>query len=201
MERSTAEQASETALIRRALDGSGAAWEDLMRLHQEPVFRFAYLLLGDPDEAEDAAQEAFIRAYQALDRFELGRPLRPWLLSIVANLARNRRRSLGRYLAAINRLASKDETVRAKAAIEELSAERMQAQTLWQAVRKLDPAGQEIIYLRFFLDLPLDETAQILGIAVGTVKSRSHRAINRLKQIIQRDYPTLLPEGELAIIE
>lgn len=193
---STAGPESETDLIRSALEGSGAAWEALMRTHQEPVYRFAYLLLGDPDEAEDAAQEAFIRAYKALDRFEPGRPLRPWLLSIAANLVRNRRRSISRYLAALGRLAGSGEP-NPERAVEELSAERLQAHHLWQAVRCLDPDGQQLIYLRFFLELPVEETAQVLGVAPGTVKSRLHRAVNRLRQIIQRDFPGLLPEAGL----
>jgi DNA-directed RNA polymerase specialized sigma24 family protein len=81
---------SEPDLIQEARQGDGAAWEALMRLHQQPVYRFAYLMLGDPDEAEDAAQETFIRAFRSLDRFDLSRPLRPWLLSIAANLSKNR---------------------------------------------------------------------------------------------------------------
>ena len=96
---------TETELIRSARRGDTAAWEALTRLHQEPVFRFAYLLLGDPDEAQDAAQETFIRAFYALRRFDETRPLRPWLMSIAANLSRNRRRTLGRYLNALTRLA------------------------------------------------------------------------------------------------
>ena len=79
--------------IESARQGDETAWVELVRLHQEAVFRLAYLFLGDPDEAEDAAQETFIRAYRALGRFDTSRPLRPWLLQIVANLTRNRRRS------------------------------------------------------------------------------------------------------------
>ena len=94
----------EANLISLAHRGDGAAWETLVRAYQEPVFRLAYLLLQDGPEAEDTAQEAFWRAYRALDRFDPARPFRPWLLSIAANLARNRRRSLGRYLAALGRL-------------------------------------------------------------------------------------------------
>ena len=86
----------ESTLIRHAANGDAAAWEVLMNAHQEAAFRFAYLLLGDPDDAEDIAQESFLRAWKYLQRFDPSRPLRPWLLSIAANLARNKRRSAGR---------------------------------------------------------------------------------------------------------
>ncbi len=65
---------SELDLITRARRGDGAAWEDLVRQHQEATFRLAYLLLGDADDAEDTAQEAFIRTFQTLDRFDPSRP-------------------------------------------------------------------------------------------------------------------------------
>ncbi len=201
MNNGDAGQAGETELIRRALEGSEAAWEALVRAHQEPVFRFAYLLLGDAEEAEDAAQEAFIRAYRALERFDLERPLRPWLLSIAANLARNRRRSLGRYLAAIQRLGQRQAPVPGGSAVEDLSDERLQARLLWQAVRRLDPPSQQVIYLRYFLDLPVEETAQALEVAPGTVKSRTHRAVARLKLIIEREFPGLIPEAGLVTMK
>ena len=90
-----------SALPVRAMKSPGRA---LVRAHQTPVFRLAYLLLGSADEAEDVTQETFIRAYRSLGRFDTSRPLRPWLFKIAANLAHNQRRSMGRYLAALGRL-------------------------------------------------------------------------------------------------
>ena len=83
----------EPTLIRHALNGDATAWEPLMVAHQQAVFRLCYLLLGDPDDAEDIAQETFLRAWKYLKSFDSTRPLRPWLLSIASNLASNRRRS------------------------------------------------------------------------------------------------------------
>ena len=80
----------------RARRGDGDAYAALVAAHQEMTFRTAYLVLGDAAEAEDAAQEAFVRAYRALDRFRDGEPFRPWVLRIAVNAARNRRRSAGR---------------------------------------------------------------------------------------------------------
>ena len=180
----------ESDLIINARRGEEAAWEALVRQHQEPAFRLAYLILGDAADAEDVAQEAFIRALQALERFDTDRPFRPWLLSITANLARNRRRSIGRYLAAVRRLArGKPEPVTPAATRD---ARRWEAEILWQALRRLSAMDQEVIYLRFFLELSVEETAEALGVAPGTVKSRLHRALARLRGVIQREFPILL---------
>lgn len=186
---------SESDLITRARGGDGAAWESLVRQHQVAAFRLAYLLLGDTDDAEDVAQEALIRAFQTLDRFDPARPLRPWLLRITANLAHNRRRAVGRYLAALQRLV---QAVPEPVAVANVPGEHVQqqeeAQALWQAVRRLKRADQEVIYLRYFLNLSVAETAEATGVAPGTVKSRLSRALDRLRGVVEREFPELWKE-------
>lgn len=177
----------EVDLTARARGGDQAAWDALVREHQQAAFRLAYLFLGDATEAEDISQEAFVRAYHSLDRFVSARPFRPWLLSIVANLARNRRRSLGRYLAAWRRMVQ-TASDRAPAAYQ---PETWRAEALWQAVRRLSQQDQEIIYLRYYLELPESEMASTLGVAPGTVKSRLHRALARLRTVAEREFPEL----------
>jgi RNA polymerase sigma-70 factor (ECF subfamily) len=184
---------SETELVSLARTGDGGAWEILMQDQLPAVFRLAYLLLGDADDAQDVAQEVFIRAYRALDRFDASRPLRPWLLRITSNLAHNRQRSIGRYLGALQRLVWSDpEFMRPTPGPPEQGGPGPEeAHTLWQAVRRLGPADQEIIYLRYFLDMSEAETARVTQVAVGTVKSRTHRALKRLRGIVDREYPSL----------
>jgi RNA polymerase sigma-70 factor (ECF subfamily) len=184
----------ESTLIRHAANGDATAWEPLVLAHQEAVFRLSYLLLGDPDDAEDIAQETFLRAWNHLKRFDTTRPLRPWLLSIASNLASNRRRSAGRYLAALTR-AFRNEPI-SSPSIEEKSTRRMEASQLWKAVQTLNLPDQQIVYLRYFLDLSVAETAQALNIAQGTVKSRLSRALERLRGIIQDDFPVLAEPSE-----
>jgi RNA polymerase sigma-70 factor (ECF subfamily) len=182
----------EPSLIQRAAQGEPAAWEPLMLAHQEPVFRFAYLLLGDPDDAEDITQETFLRAYDHLGRFDTTRPLRPWLFSIAANLSRNRRRSASRYLNAISRAFRLEP--QASPNVGERSELDQDSHQLWKAVRRLSTDDQQVIYLRFFLDLSVAEAAQALDVAEGTVKSRLNRALGRLRAIIKNDFP-MLSEG------
>lgn len=179
----------EAELIRRARQGDGAAWEVLVLAHQEGAFRLAYLFLGDASQAEDVAQEAFIRAFRFLGRFDTNRQFRPWLLSITANLAKNQRRSVSHYLAALGRLVR--ESPGAEAGLESGIQNRLDSQALWQAVRRLDPNDQQVIYLRYFLDLSVSETSETLGVAEGTVKSRLHRALSRLRTIIEKSFPGL----------
>lgn len=182
--------------IESARRGDPAAWEELVRLHQEGVFRFAYLQLEDPEEAADVAQETFLRAFRALHRYDAARPLRPWLLSIAANLARNRRRALGRYAAALQRYVRLDPEAGGRPSGEPQGVEVAQRdQGLWQAVRRLSPDDRQIILLRFYLQLPVAETGQVLGVAEGTVKSRLSRALGRLQQVIDRDFPWLREES------
>jgi RNA polymerase sigma-70 factor, ECF subfamily len=185
---------SESDLVGRARAGDEAAWEALVREHQEPIFRLAYLLMGDAGEAEDVAQDTFIRAFRALHTFDVTRPMRPWLLRIATNLAHNRRRSLGRYVAALRRAYPAQEQV---TSLGERSSQQWEAQTLWQAVQRLNSAEQEVVYMRYFLDLSEAEMAAALEVPPGTVKSRLHRAVSRLRSVVDRDFPALREERQI----
>src|SRR5882762_5817810 len=88
--------ADDGELFARAQRGDTAAYEEIVHRYQQIAFRTAYVITGSSADAEDAAQEGFVKAYRALDRFRLDADLRPWLLRIVANEARNRVRSSGR---------------------------------------------------------------------------------------------------------
>ena len=182
----------EQGWIEAARRGDTHAWELLVQLYQQPVFRLAYLLLGDADDAEDVAQETFLRAYHALGSFDLARPLRPWLMRITTNLCHNWRRSVGRYLAVLQKVLRSEPVADSIMA----QAERLvEGKTLWEAVRRLRLEDQQVIYLRYFLDCSELETAMILGVAQGTVKSRQHRALARLRALLQKEYPHLAKDG------
>ena len=176
----------EANLIRQARRGDAAAWELLVRQHQAAVFRLGYLLLRSPAEAEDVAQEAFVRAFVSLDRFDEERPFQPWLLQITRNLAKNRLRSLSRYWGMVKRWWWEADT-----AVTATSLSQNESAQLWQAVQRLRPHAQEVIYLRYFLELSEAETAVALNVPSGTVKSRLHRALQQLKLVIELDFAEL----------
>lgn len=131
------------------------------------------------------AQDAFVQAFLSLDKFDTERPFRPWLMQIARNRARNRQRSLQRYAVAIRNWWQTKRMDVAPAPNQD------DAQLLWQAVQQLPAAAQELVYVRYFLGMSEAETAVTLNIAAGTVKSRSHRALKRLRGIIQTDFPEL----------
>jgi RNA polymerase sigma factor (sigma-70 family) len=176
----------EHELIERAKRGDVSAYEALVRAHQGIAFRTAFLIARDPSDAEEAAQDGFVKAYRALGRFRRGAPFRPWLLQIVANEARNRRRSAGRRANLALRLADEvrpgDAVPSPEAAL--LSDERRAE--LLAAVEGLREEERLVVSCRFFLGLSEDETAQTLGLKLGTVKSRTSRALAQLRQEVER---------------
>jgi len=172
---------TDSGLVERARRGDIRAYEELVRRYQDVAFRLAYTILGSAEEAEDAAQEGFVRAYHALGRFRRGAPVRPWLLTIVANAARTRRATSARRptltLQAVATAA--DDSARSPEAVALVAEQRLE---LLGAVNALRDDDQRVIAYRYFLDLSEAEMAQLLGCARGTVKSRLSRALTRLRQ-------------------
>jgi RNA polymerase sigma-70 factor (ECF subfamily) len=181
-------------LIRDAKDGDTGAFEELVRRYQEAAFRAAYLVLRDADEAEDAAQEAMVKAYRALGRFRLnaGRTFRPWLLKIVMNESLNRVKSRKRRTAVAER-AARGQPV--EWSIDETVVNRERARLLREALDALKEQERVVIYLRYFLSLSEQELAEYLGCAQGTVKSRLHRSLAKLREVVREGFPGLLAGG------
>ena len=173
----------EERLVERAKNGDVSAYTDLVRAYQGIALRVAYLVLGDAVEAEDATQVAFMKAYQALGRFRAGAGFRPWLLRIVRNEALNRRRSAGRRAGLALKVASDPVSGDAAPSPETVVVRGDDRRQLLEAVELLPAGLREVIEYRYFLGLSEAETARALGIATGTVKSRSARAIERLRHL------------------
>jgi RNA polymerase sigma factor (sigma-70 family) len=166
--------------VSRARRGDDAAFGALVDAFAEVAFRTAYLVTGDAAEAEDAAQEAFVKAYRGLDRFQEGSPFRPWLLRIVANTARNRRRSTGRQLRLRLRAQAELPITRSAPSPEADVLRDERRRTLLAADNSLPADDRLVIGARYFLDLSEAEIAVLAGVAPGTVKSRLFRARRRL---------------------
>jgi RNA polymerase sigma factor (sigma-70 family) len=172
---------AERELVLRAQAGDARAYEELVQPHEEVAFRVAYVITRNAADAEDAAQEGLVKAWRALGRFRADEPLRPWLLKIVANEARNRRRSAGRrdHLALRVAAASSGE---AAPSPEEAALDAGERQRLLAALEELPGRAREILACRYLLDLSEEETAAALGVRLGTVKSRSARALDTLRE-------------------
>ena len=171
----------ETDLVERARRGDEDAYGLLVSRYQGIAFRTAFVVAGGADEAEDAAQEAFVKAWRALPRFRAGAPFRPWLLQIVANEARNRRRAAGRRAALALRAGAPDLSGEAAPSPEGAALSAEERQELLGAVNALKEDDRLVLACRYFLELSEEETAAALGVRRGTVKSRTSRALGRLR--------------------
>jgi len=175
-------QPTESGLVEAAQSGDKDAFATLVAPHAPVAFRAAYLITGSAADAQDAAQEGLVKAWLALHRFRPGAPFRPWLLQIVINEARNRRRSAGRQERLALRLArAPEETVPGAEGIA-LAGERRAR--LLSAVETLREDDQLVIAARYFVGLSEAETATALSLRPGTVKSRLSRALARLREVL-----------------
>jgi RNA polymerase sigma-70 factor (ECF subfamily) len=172
-------QLDDAELVELAKAGDADAYELLVRRHQDLAWRTAYLIAGGAADADDAAQEALVKAYVALPRFRPGAAFRPWLLAIVANEARNRRRAAGRRANLALRVAGEPAE---HAPSPELAAEASeQRRLLVAALNRLRERDREVIACRYLLGMSEAEAAEVLNIPRGTVKSQLSRALGRLR--------------------
>ncbi len=176
----------DAALVQRARAGEPEAFARIVERHQAAAFRVAWVLCGNAADAEEATQDAFVKAHGALARFRTGSPLRPWLLSIAANEARNRRRAAGRREHLALRAAG-EVTTPAAPSSESLALAADRDAGLRAALARLGDADREVVWLRYFAELSEAETAAALGCRPGTVKSRTSRALARLRAELEDD--------------
>jgi RNA polymerase sigma factor (sigma-70 family) len=158
------------------------SYDQLVREHQGIAFRTAYVIIGSAADAEEVVQDAFVKAYRARGRFRSGAPFRPWLLAIVANEARNRRRAVGRRARLSLQLAEERPSGGATPSPEVALLAREERAELLAAVDRLGEEQRAAVACRYFLGLSEAETAAVLGCRPGTVKSRLSRALARLEE-------------------
>jgi RNA polymerase sigma-70 factor (ECF subfamily) len=167
----------EAVLVREAQGGSEEALEELFRRHWRRAHRAAFLVVGDASAAEDIAQESFLAAIRALDRFDRRRPFGPWLHRITVNRAIDfaRARKLRR------------ESVLADALEGGAPADAGLSDELIAALSGLSPEHRAVIVLRYLLGYTPGEIGEILGLPRGTVNSRMRRALDRLRPAVERE--------------
>jgi len=170
-------------LVRRARDGDLRAYEQLIHRYAPAAHRTAVLLAGA--DAEDAMQEAFVKAYRALGRYRGDAPFRPWLLCIVANEARNSWRSARRRADLPVRIRAAHGTAsfsgQAAPSPEEEAFAQERRNALLAAIQELPERERRVVTCRYLLELSEAETATVLDLPQGTVKSRLFRGLRRLR--------------------
>ena len=180
--------ASDADLVVLARRGDRDAADLLARRCRRPAYVLALHLLRDPDDALDVAQDALLRLFTTLHRIRPDRPVRPWLLAIVRNRARDllRRRKVRRHrpLAADDPVGGVE--LRSAAPLPDADAERSELQArVWRAVGTLSDDHREVLVLRDYQGLTYDEIAGVLNVPRGTVMSRLHRARKTLRRRLE----------------
>jgi RNA polymerase sigma-70 factor (ECF subfamily) len=174
------QDAEDNLLVERCRNGDPAAFEPIVERYQRLLFTVALRMLGDHDEASDAAQNAFVKAYQKLDTFDQSRRFFSWIYRILLNECLNLRRDRHPHEQLTPELA----TVGSPVELLEASERRRRVQA---AVRALPIEQREVIVLRHFTELSYEEIADVLRIPAKTVKSRLHTARLRLSQLLALD--------------
>jgi len=162
---------SEEDLIRSARDGDGGAFADLILPLYATAFRVAFAVLHDSGEAEDAVQEGAFKAWRKLGTVHGGAPLRPWFLAIVANQCRSVRRKPWPYVKPLEPADVPDST------------DPDTRIDLERALGGLDYDARLVLVLRYYLDMPYDEIAQVMGTTAKAARTRVERALHRLRPI------------------
>jgi RNA polymerase sigma-70 factor (ECF subfamily) len=173
------------AWVHRAQKGDDEAFTNLVEMYQKPVYNLCYRMLGDPESAEDAAQETFLKAYQNLARYDVERSFATWLLSIAAHhcIDKLRRKRFSSF--------SIDEDEEGQAEIPDRSAPDPETETVRQQTRErlqgclqsLDPTDRAAVVMRYWQDSSEVEIARALKLTVPAVKSRLHRARRELADL------------------
>jgi RNA polymerase sigma-70 factor (ECF subfamily) len=184
----------EMAWVFQAQQGNDEAFARLVEQYQTPVFNLCYRMLGEPESAEDAAQESFLRVYQNISRYDRQRPFATWLLSIAAHYCIDRLRR--RKFSIISLDAEREDDDRpmelpdADAPNPEREAVRREEQAALQAVlQQLDATDRAAIVLRYWYDFSEIEISQSLSLTVSAVKSRLHRARKEIARRLQASSP------------
>ena len=144
--------------------------------------------LGGMDIVDDCAQEAFLRGYRSLGRFKTGEPFRPWLLTIVVNVTRNQQRSAARWTRNATRCSANGRQANGTTASAEHDAMVNDLhESVRTALRALPAKYREVVTCRYLLELTEGETAQVLDLPAGTVKSRLSRALDQMETRLQKE--------------
>ncbi len=177
------ESSSDDELIARAQRGDNVAYDALVRRYQELAFRTAWVILRHEQDAQDATQTAFLKAWKAIGTFRVSDPFRPWLLRVVANEAKNRRTSRWRWWQT-HVFGMESTEISPGGTPDQLVGRSETSAALLDAISTLSVNDQQIVLMRYALDLSEAEIAATLAIPRGTVKSRLHRALARLREVV-----------------
>lgn len=184
----------EMAWIIQAQQGNDEAFARLVEHYQTPVFNMCYRMLGEPESAEDAAQESFLRAYQNLTRYDRQRPFATWLLSIAAHYCIDRLRKRRFTIFSLDAERDDDDAPMELPDVGALNPEHEtvrheEQEQIQTALKGLDATDRAAVILRYWYDFSEIEIAESLKLTVSAVKSRLHRARKSVARLLLADSP------------
>jgi RNA polymerase sigma-70 factor (ECF subfamily) len=174
---------TDAALVQRVLGGDVGAYAALLDRHAPVCLRYATRMLGNREDAEDAVQEAFVRAYAALGRFDGRTAFRTWLFAIVIN----RCRTVALHRSRREKRVAIDEDAVAKATVADSSVATELREEIRRAIGLLDPEHREAFLLKHVEQLSYDEMSAVTGASVSALKMRVKRACARLRDLLGED--------------
>ena len=178
----------EDAWIKAAREGDTAAFGNLVKAYQTPIYNLACRMLGNRSEAEEAAQEAFVRAYNHLDSYDPERPFSSWLFSITSHycIDRLRRRRID-WLPLKEEIAEPVRLASASPDPETVVTQRDREAWIQELMKALSPVDRAALTLHYWYDCPYKEIADVLDLTVSAVKSRLYRARRALAEQMEGD--------------
>jgi len=191
----------ENTWLVQAIQGDMDAFTQLVETYQRPVFNLCYRMLGDAQEAEDAAQETFWRAYQGIKKYDQSRSFATWLLSIAAHYCIDQQRKRKLPLVDIDILPEEDAPDPSPNP-EKVISRQMENKVLHKLLDKLQPQDRAAIVLRYWYEMSEEEIASTLQLTASAVKSRLFRARRMLAEEYQNATPAVFersPHGTPAI--
>lgn len=172
----------ERRLLERFREGDAAAFDRIVRLHRLAVYRVARRMLGSHDEADEAVQETFVRAYGALSGFRGESRLRTWLIRIALNVSR----TIGAARGRTTNLEETGEPVDEREGAEAAAGRAQAGARVRAAVASLPPRQREVVLLKVFSDMTYEDVASAMGLTVGAVKAHFHQAVSNLRRRMAR---------------
>ena len=167
--------------IRLCQDGDRDAFRHLVERYKDTLYGTAFLMTGDRAVAEEQVQEALLSAWRGIRRFETGRPFKPWVVRILVNGVVSQRRGRSVSVAPLDEADREDDS---SDVVESVMASARR-QMVRNALARLSPQHRQVVVLRYFADLTVPEVALSVGVREGTVKSRLHRALGRLREELE----------------
>ena len=181
--------ATDVELVRGALEGSEAAFREIVLRYQRPVYGLIVRMVRDQGRAEELAQDAFVKAFRALHTYDVSRKFSAWLLTIAHHVAIDELRKGSLKMQSLdewNEEGRSRDFADTKSATPVVLRERAElAAALRTAIGRLRPDYREVVALRYERDLDYDEIAEITGLPMGTVKSSLHRARKELAEHLE----------------